>query len=280
MRLYGQSLQGVPGNASRFLLRFSYLGTRYSGIQRQAAREPNTVEKPTVQYALESAINSSFRLKYPAVLSLSSRTDAGVHAVLNTAHVDLLGNTDDFTVSEENLVYYVNKYMLRNRHDVVLREAIRVPYWFHARFCAQRRTYIYRIAVPKEGRSKFKRFVPLEELNHCYIVPGPVDIEIMQKACKFFEGFHNFASFRNTQNVNQPPEKNISEFSLVPEHVVKRQYMEADLAESFSWWRFTISGRSFLYRQVRRMVGSVLAVGLGKIPLEEVSYNSSRTATY
>ncbi|XP_022650986.1 tRNA pseudouridine synthase-like 1 [Varroa destructor] len=268
MCLSGQYIR----ESHRFLLRFSYLGTRYSGMQRLIPKDSATPERPTIQAVLETALNSSLRLQHPAVLKISSRTDSGVHATINTAHVDLLCKSGQNQLTEEIIVERVNKFLFKYKQDVILREVRRVPYWFHSRFCVQRRTYIYRIAIPRQCEGSGCAFrVPLEEKNHCFAVPLPLNIELMQTTCKLFEGFHDFVAFTNTTKDPKPTIRCINEFSFIPEDVSEREYLECGLVNFFSWWKFTVTARSFLYHQVRRMVGAVIAVGSGRVPMEEVS---------
>ncbi|XP_075542962.1 uncharacterized protein LOC142576634 isoform X4 [Dermacentor variabilis] len=168
----------------RYLLRFAYLGTRYrqvpvsfGGIQRQSTR-PHT-EHFTVQGAIEAALCQLGCLGDP-VLVLASRTDTGVHASDSAAHVDLRPANANQCFQPQHLAVGLNTVLTRHKHDIIIRDVLQVPSWFHARHLAQWRSYRYRVAVVKASAlldkeplrpGGIRARLPLAELNRCHVVP-------------------------------------------------------------------------------------------------------------
>jgi len=248
----------------RYLLRFSYLGSNFCGIQRQTKRHPGVPDFNSVQGVLERALFKSLHLAQEACLVISSRTDKGVHAIDTTAHVDLYRGSEDRGFDESKILTSVNNYFRKNEHAIILRRAIHVPYWFHSRYCAKRRSYTYRLGIAKDlSGVEVNLNVPLLEYNLCFFMASGLNIELVHQACDLMSGYHDFRTFQNVSPVDKPTQKYIDEFTFTPCHSAP------SLAgyQQFNYWNFNITARSFLYRQVRRMVGAALAVGYGKIDL-------------
>ncbi|XP_029359145.1 tRNA pseudouridine synthase-like 1 isoform X3 [Echeneis naucrates] len=187
---------------ARYLIFFQYIGTKYNGAVKVPAHQ---LGKRGIQDHLEEAI---MRLKpvNPVSLSVSSRTDTGVHALSNSAHFDLQRKNNKPPFTEQTLVEALN-FHLRSE-QIRITHAHRVPNTFHARFSAESRTYIYRIALGIPHYS----LLPLTENNLCW--------------------------------------------SLWNTHI--------------PIWELTFRSRSFLYRQVRRMTGALVAVGQGRMSVSQL----------
>ncbi|XP_028968674.1 uncharacterized protein LOC114828493 [Galendromus occidentalis] len=136
-------LLNADAAAQRFLLRFSYIGSRYNGLQRQRPRNCTGPDNSTIQGVLEAAMDRCLRLRLPVKIFPSSRTDRHVHADVNAAHVTLF-SYPGHAVGAEMITKVVNSYLKRTNHDIVVRSAIQVPYWFNCRAEALCRTYEYR----------------------------------------------------------------------------------------------------------------------------------------
>lgn len=209
----------------RYKLIIEYDGTPFSGWQRQTAR-------PSVQQALETAIHA---LSGETVTTQAAgRTDAGVHALGQVAHVDLSRDWDPFRIREA-----LNYHLRPQPVAVIACEAVSDS--FEARFSATARHYEYRILT--------RRAPPVIERNHVWHLPKTLDTEAMDHAAGLILGHHDFTTFRSSECQAKSPVRTLDRFAVRAEtdHVV-----------------ITASARSFLHHQVRSMVGSLRLVGEGK----------------
>jgi len=223
----------------RYLIQFNYFGSRFQGLQKQLFRrkiegmteaEVQTMyekDERTVQGALESAVWNIVKPSNPVKLVTSSRTDKGVHALLNTAHVDLHPSTATgkyFPPAE--ITKMVNLWMIKKDLDIRVRKTMAVPPTFHSRINVARRSYLYRMAVVPEvidagtntwTELPFKnvhRRSRANEYNRCILSKlalnergrywefnlkdGEVfDLELFKETLKLMEGVHDFTNFCN-----------------------------------------------------------------------------------
>ena len=209
----------------RYKLTIEYDGAPFAGWQRQD-------NAPSVQEELEKAAQ---KLDQSTVtVQGAGRTDSGVHALGQVAHIDL---TKD--LAEDKVRDALNYHLKPN--PVAVLEAERVSDEFHARFSATQRHYLYRI---------IDRRVPLTlDRGQVWRVPRPLDAAAMHKAAQFLVGTHDFTTFRDAQCQAESPVKSIDKVA------VARYGEEVQL---------TIEARSFLHRQVRSITGSLVEVGFGK----------------
>ena len=209
----------------RYRLTLEYDGGGFAGWQRQE-------NGPSVQAALEAAIQA-FAGEAAATVA-AGRTDAGVHALGQVAHVDLARDWPVDTVRDA-----IN-FHLRPAAVSVL-EAALAPPEFHARFSATARHYRYRIV---------NRRAPLAvERGRAWWVPAPLDAAAMQAAAQRLVGRHDFTSFRAAQCQAKSPVKTLDRLEVSRDGALI-------LVEA--------GARSFLHHQVRNMVGSLKLVGEGK----------------
>ena len=209
----------------RYRLTVEYDGGPYHGFQAQAGL-------PTVQDALERAV-TAFCGQTSKVHS-AGRTDAGVHATGQVAHVDLEKPWPAETVRNA-----LNAH-LRGEAVVVLDAEVAPPGW-HARFSATERRYRYRI---------LNRVSPAGlERGHVWHVKAPLDAEAMQAAAQVLVGHHDFTTFRDLACQAKSPMKTLDVAT------VSREGDEVVLV---------FEARSFLHRQVRSMTGSLAQVGVGR----------------
>lgn len=210
---------------TRYLIRIEYDGTPFWGWQRQD-------DGPTVQGVLEvaaAALNGAPVLVYGA-----GRTDAGVHATAQAAHLDL---RDD--IPARKVADALNAHL--RPHPVAVLSAQAVPDAFHARFDARERHYRYDI---------FNRRADLTlDIYRAWRVPYALDASTMQAAATHLIGQHDFSTFRDTQCQSKTPVKTLNMLSV--ERAEDRVMI-------------TCSARSFLHKQVRSMVGSLVEVGRGQ----------------
>ena len=209
----------------RFKLTLEYDGTGFVGWQRQ----DNGL---SAQQALEEAV---FRFcGEQAVLHAAGRTDSGVHALGQVAHVDIAKDTDAKTVRDA-LNFHVRP------HAVAVLAAEAVDDDFHARFSATERRYLYRILN--------RRAPAVLERERVWWVAPPLDADAMHEAAQELVGRHDFSSFRAAECQAKSPEKTLDVLNV------------ARLGEEI---HITARARSFLHHQVRNMVGTLKLVGEGK----------------
>ncbi len=212
----------------RYRLTLEYDGRAFVGWQRQATG-------PSVQEVLEEAI-AAFCGERTTVCA-AGRTDAGVHALAQVAHVDLAR-----TFPPERVAGALNAHL--RPHPVAVLEARRVSEDFHARFSATERRYLYRILN--------RRAPPALERGRVWHVARPLDAERMQEAAGLLVGRHDFSSFRDSQCQARSPLKTLR-------HLHVRR--SGEIVE------IRAAARSFLHHQVRNMVGTLVLVGGGKRPV-------------
>ena len=210
----------------RYRLDIEYDGGPYAGWQRQAGQH-------SVQAAIEQAIRKF--CSEDVTLRGAGRTDAGVHALAQVAHVDLARDWPADTVRDA-----VNAHLQMAGEAVSVLAAAIVPADFDARFSARARHYLYRIV---------NRRAPLAlDAKRAWWVPKPIDATAMHDAAKLLVGKHDFTTFRSIQCQAKSPVKTLDRL---------------DVGRDGEVIEIRASARSFLHNQVRSMVGSLKRVGEG-----------------
>jgi tRNA pseudouridine38-40 synthase len=210
---------------TRFRLTIEYDGRPFMGWQRQA-------HGPSVQQAIEEAIGGI--VHEDVTLHAAGRTDAGVHALAMTAHVEV-----ERPISAQRLADGANARL--RPLPVAILAAAEVAEHFHARFSCIGRRYLYRIV---------NRRAPLAlEAGRAWRVPAPLDVEAMAEAAQSLVGRHDFTTFRSAHCQAESPVKTLDRLAVRREE--DRVEIEA-------------AARSFLHHQVRSMVGCLERVGRGK----------------
>jgi tRNA pseudouridine38-40 synthase len=209
----------------RYRITIEYDGTPFIGWQRQA-------EGVSIQGALETAIRS-FSGETAGVRG-AGRTDAGVHALGQVAHFDLVRSWEPGRIRD------AMNFHLRP-HPIAVVFSAQVDDSFDARFSAVKRHYEYRILT--------RRAPPVLQRNRVWWTMRDLDAAAMHDAAQALIGKHDFTTFRAAQCQAQSPIKTLDAFDISRqgEEIVCR-----------------VSARSFLHHQVRSMVGSLKLVGEGK----------------
>ncbi len=224
-----------------------YDGGPFQGWQRQSESQPS------VQGALEEALA---RLHPgPHVVAGAGRTDAGVHATGQVAHVDLPRAWDPF-----RLAGAINAHL--RPWPVAVIACAPVADDFHARFSARERRYLFRILA--------RRAPSVIDRGKVWQLPHPLDLPAMQAAAAHLLGKHDFTTFRSALCQAASPVKTLDEITIV----------EAPVPGGVEY-RFALRARSFLHNQVRSIVGSLERVGSGKWPpqqMQEALLARDRTA--
>lgn len=260
----------------RYLLQFGYIGTHFSGVQRQMPYVEKVItDVTTVQGLLEYALSGLKPLNEARVFP-SSRTDAGVHAFRSTAHVDL-----EFPCEHHHNPYAickrVNKFFNKAEIDIRLHNVVHVPDNFSGRHQAIWRKYVYRVAVIKDKKhncSSHNFLIPMTEHNRCHIIlNSPLeDMESARECARMILGTHDFCTFMASTNEHRGQEvkttRTLESFDIGP----GRPFFDTIWDEQFDYWDFTVVGRSFLYKQVRRLVAALVAVAQRRLTVEEFRY--------
>lgn len=216
----------------RFKLTIEYDGGPFQGWQRLPTA-------PSVQGALEDAVEKLTGVRSDVIGA--GRTDSGVHAYAQVAHVDI---EKPFEVGR--LADALNAHLRPNPIAVSLAEIAALD--FHARFDAKLRAYRYRIR---------NRRTPLTfGRGQLWRVSRALDADAMQAAAERLVGKHDFTTFRDAHCQAKSPLK-----TLNVAHVTRN-------GDEVDCW---FEAQSFLHRQVRSMVGTLVEVGLGKMSADDVA---------
>jgi tRNA pseudouridine38-40 synthase len=210
----------------RFKLTIEYAGTRYSGWQIQSNAK-------TVQGEIDRAARTVTGRK-DFELYGSGRTDAGVHALGQVAHLDV-----STTLPAETLRRRLNDELPA---DVHILSATVVPHRFHARHDAVARRYLYQISTRRTAFAK----------PYVWWVKEDLDLNHMRQAASAFVGMHDFSSFAVAER-----EADEGSGLVLLERL--------DLVEEGALVIVIIEGSHFLWRMVRRLVGVLAAVGRGEL---------------
>ncbi len=212
-------------SAHRFKLTIEYDGSRFSGWQRQE-------NGASVQQSIEEAVLALTGAR--SIVHGAGRTDAGVHATGQVAHIDLARDWDPWRLREAINAHLVGR-------PIAITAAARAAVDFDARRHAIRRHYLYRIV---------NRRAPLAlDFGRAWAMKRALNVEAMHEAAQALVGRHDFSTFRDSQCQANSPLRTLDSF---------RVRREGDNVSC------EVSARSFLHRQVRSMVGSLVEVGVGK----------------
>ncbi|KAM6046742.1 tRNA pseudouridine synthase-like 1 isoform 3-T3 [Chlamydotis macqueenii] len=195
----------------------------------------------------------------PIKFRISSRTDTGVHALCNSAHFDIQRAPGKPAFNEKQLIYSLNYHL--KPEPIRILNVYRVTNSFHARHSALSRTYIYRLLI---GCAHFSE-IPVFERDLCWAPGGGyLNVPAMRDAAQFLLGTHDFSTFRslNSETAFQSPVRTILQADIQPSSGFLSHHYEH---RGLEFWELKFRSRSFLYRQVRRMVGALVAVGQGRL---------------
>lgn len=214
----------------RYLIKFSYDGSNYSGFQKQKGLN-------TIQEKMEEAltkVNNGIRTNLVA----TGRTDKGVHALAQYGHADI-----EVNITEKKLKRAINSNLPSDIHVI---ETKQVSDDFHARYDVKSKTYKYIINTLE--------YNPIER-NYVFQYNYKLNVEKMKEAIKYFLGEHDFRAFM-TDNKEK-------------ENCV-RKITKASITEDSGKLVITFTGNGFLRYQVRNMVGLLIKIGENKVEPETV----------
>ncbi|GAB4135633.1 MAG: tRNA pseudouridine(38-40) synthase TruA [Ignavibacteriales bacterium] len=214
---------------ARFKVYIEYEGTRYSGWQIQKNAK-------TIQGKIDEALKTIFKNKEYEFYG-SGRTDAGVHALCQIAHLEVNTNYEPDVIRMK-----INDLL---PHDINIIAIEKVKPNFHARHHAEKRSYIYQISKRRTAFGK----------NFVWWIKDELNIEKMKKACNEFIGMHDFGSFSNDDSSGKSSKVLISDVSLTE---------KGDLIV------IRIVGSHFLWKMVRRIVGVLVETGRGNFSIKDI----------
>lgn len=214
----------------RYKVICSYDGNNYVGFQSQKNGK-------AIQDVIEEVIYHIFDIRLRIIMS--SRTDAGVHAKGQVFHFDIEEKMDTYKLK--------GAFNALLPKDIHVKKVEIVSEEFHSRFSVKDKTYEYLINI-----GEYDVFLN----GYAYQCKYKLDIDLMKKACKLFEGKHDFGSF-NTSSYKEYPNqiRDIKEFKLI---------------KKGNMLKFKITGDGFLRNMVRIMVGSLVDLGRGKKSMKEL----------
>lgn len=222
----------------RWKLTIEYDGTPFVGWQRQES-------DLSVQACVEKAIHDFSG--ETVTIHVAGRTDAGVHAVGQVAHVDLEKDTNEKTVRDA-----INAHM--RPHPVAIVKAEPVSQEFHARFDAINRVYCYKILMNRWADAAL-------ESPYVWHIGRDMDVGAMHKAAQHLIGKHDFTSFRGAACQAKGPVRSLDRCDVVE---TKHNLTFGRHVEIWA------EARSFLHHQIRNIVGTLQLVGEGKWQPDDV----------
>jgi tRNA pseudouridine38-40 synthase len=211
-----------------------YNGSKYSGMQKQG-------DLPTIQNEIEIAVSKLLNIK--TEIDYAGRTDAGVHATNQVIHFDV---NNQRMSDEKRLLHGINFYLKNS--DISIKKVENVKDNFNSRFDAIDREYKYFI-YQDPSPSVFYR-------DRSLFMPYKINLNAMKEASSFFIGKHDFSTFRSSECQGKSPIRTINSINITTEN---------------SMIIIIISAKSFLHQMVRRIVGTMIIYGRGKMSPSEIN---------
>lgn len=218
---------------TRYKAVISYDGFAFSGFQRQPHAR-------SVQEEIEKTL-TRLNQGNPVTIHGAGRTDSGVHALGQVLHFDLLQERD-----EEKLRFALDT---QTPEDIDFIRVEQVSEDFHSRYNKHSKTYEFLVDIGRPKNPMMRHYA-----TH---YPYPLEISRMQEAIKKLIGRHDFTGFTASGTDVKDKVRTITEARLEVDE--KRQIL-----------MFTFSGNGFLYKQIRNMVGTLLKIGNGRMPVEQI----------
>ena len=218
---------------TRYKAVISYDGYAFAGFQRQPHAR-------SVQEEIEKTL-TRLNQGNPVTIHGAGRTDSGVHALGQVLHFDLPQARD-----EEKLRFALDT---QTPEDIDFISVEQVADDFHSRYNKHSKTYEFLVDFGRPKNPMMRHYA-----TH---YPYPLEIERMQVAIKKLEGTHDFTGFTASGTSVEDKVRTITEARL-------------ELDEKRNFLVFTFSGNGFLYKQIRNMVGTLLKIGNGRMPVEQI----------
>lgn len=226
------------GNKVNLKLVIEYDGKNYCGWQSQAVSSKNKTIQQTIEESLQVLFPKEIIKLYGA-----GRTDSGVHAYGQVANFKVQKSSFD-KLGHEKFLKSVNGIL---PNDIAVKNVRKVSEKFHSRYSAKKRFYRYYITNEKKGIDGDKYF---------HIKPNiKIDIELAEEFCNLLKGIHSFRSLCKNKN-------DFHDFLCDVKYAKIKKLNKSDLM-------FEICASRFLHSMVRGVVGALLSVSTGKLPIKE-----------
>lgn len=213
----------------RYKLTIEYDGSRYRGWQFQR-------EAPTIMGKLMDAVRDVYGQDSYELYG-AGRTDSGVHALGQVAHLDV-----DSNIPPARAIVALNGAL---PNSINILDVVQVDSRFHARYDAVARSYVYQISRRKTAFGK----------DFVWWVKDDIDVDAMAQAAPMFEGMRDFCSFGRTEKEGESTMVKVNSVRIF-------EYGDSILVH--------IVGSHFLWRMVRRIVGTLVEVGRNRLTLSDV----------
>lgn len=219
----------------RYKFIIEYDGIKFCGWQKQK-------DALSIQEAIEEALYKITQEK--TQIFGAGRTDAGVHAIGQVAHVDLQKNWPAYKLRNG-----LNARLKMEHHLITILEVEEVDDNFHARFDAKKRHYVYKIFNRRTPPSLF--------MNSVWWIPYKLDPKIMHEAAQSLVGKHDFTTFRASMCQAKSPIRSLDRLDVIQNNEMIEIY---------------VSARSFLHNQIRSFAGSLKDVGSGRFCKKDLEF--------
>ncbi|MFJ7831017.1 tRNA pseudouridine(38-40) synthase TruA [Peribacillus sp. NPDC097197] len=216
---------------NNYKLTIQYDGGRYQGWQRLGDSEN------TIQGKIENVLTEM--VGEPIEIIGCSRTDSGVHALSQIANFKM-----NLNMTESDVMNYLNRYLPR---DISIVEVTLVPERFHARYNVKDKTYLYKIWNEPYTNPFMRKYSMHVEEN--------LNIPSMIEGSQYFIGSHDFTAYSNAKSKKK---------SMV------REIYSIDIEEIAGFIEVRVRGNGFLYNMVRKIVGTLIEVGLDEIDAKNI----------
>uniref|UniRef100_A0A914X2X1 tRNA pseudouridine synthase n=1 Tax=Plectus sambesii TaxID=2011161 RepID=A0A914X2X1_9BILA len=288
----------------RYLVWLSYVGGR-SGFHA-LAKQPKVL---TVVTLLERVISETLRVPYKQVrLAPSSRTDQGVHALRTSILTDLPAEISSpiSSIRDPTDLMQWKKCWNETLEDYGFADAVKVLdiHPVSPGFCAQRsiayRKYVYRLCVakpdtewhwpPESGLLYWPQLGGFSEMHHSWLLGQPFDVRKAEEACSLFEGERNVACFYANRELARRELKHLEKTNMLsssdtmrymlhvkfsagrPYHESRNPELNARMSDLFDFYNVSVVARSFVQRQIRRMMSMIVSVARGKRTMEDLKW--------
>lgn len=251
----------------RYKILVEYDGTNYHGWQAQK----NFL---SIQQCLSDSLKPLANSKHVEIFGCG-RTDAGVHAMCQCAHFDIFYEDEQYIEIPNNEINLKDRppVILKNRpsvhqikncmnrflpRDIIVLSVEQVDDNFHARFSAKKRSYMYLICKRQNALMQ----------NRAWVIRQSLNVDLMNEAALLLIGKHDFSSFRAVGCKNTSPERTVNEAYFVNKNAgINSDFIDHYFSDNYI--AFYISAKSFLYHQVRNIVGTLVDVGLEQISVND-----------
>ncbi|XP_015186276.1 PREDICTED: tRNA pseudouridine synthase-like 1 [Polistes dominula] len=250
----------------KYFIKFSFIGTLYRGLQKHANK--NILDIDSVQGAIETSLLTIHpKPVLKPRLHLTSRTDAGVHALYTVGQITLT-NKYNTLYNPEEIIRQLNNFLRKTSHFIRILECVPVVEEFDAKKIITSKTYIYRFMIAKKyGEQR----LPISEIYHTlHLKTETFDVERVKQGTQLFMGLKDFRTFASQSNKYSNRNYVRSLNSLTIEKAQPLMYFD-ELSNNFDYWHIVISSKGFLFNQVRRITSALLGLGTGKITEKDIN---------